>query len=777
MTMRLALFIIISWIVTTNVHADFYFESEVRPLLIKHCYECHSEESTKLKGGLYLDTRDGFLEGGDNGDAIVPGSLDKSLVIKAVKYQDGLEMPPDGKLDSNSIRIIEKWILNGAKGGSKRSEFKTEDSAKQDPKDLWSLKPLTVESIPQSSQNKNPIDYFLDKGLQANALEPVFKSEPYDLFRRMAFDLTGLPPTVEETNAFISAWNENQQDAVNTWVDTFLARESFGERWGRHWMDTARYADSNGKSRDVLFPYAWKYRNWVIDAVNADLSYKEFIKHQIAGDLIDESDEARKRDLQIATGFLAIGSKPLSGGNLILDIVDDQIDVVSRGFLGLTVSCARCHDHKFDPISTEDYYAMAGIFTSTKTYYGGGVRRPKSVIEKANLLLPLNNQSQLEEATKSDKTIQNLKKRITANKKKKKPQDLSKEEARLKELESLVSDLDIQFAMGVRDNPKPGNTQVRVRGEARNRGDSIPRGFPGDIPFTHEIKIGKGDSGRLQLAQWIADEKNPLTWRVAVNRIWMHLMGKGLVSTPDNFGINGSRPTHPALLDYLAQYFIDNDQSQKELIRLVMNSEAYQRSVRFHRSNFEQDPGNDYYWRHERKRLQLEPMRDAILAVAGMLDLSRPPSSQVALIGEGEVGRGINEKPLNDPFYHRAVYLPILRTALLDIHKLFDLPDPSNLQSQRSDSNVPTQSLYFLNSTLVVESAQSLGAQLMDLADSNESRIQLAYQKLLSRPVEEKELALALAFIKNQSQNSNSQKALAMLCHSLMASAEFRYLQ
>ncbi len=367
-----------------------FFEKKIRPVLAKHCYECHSEAAKKAEGGLLLDTRAGLHRGGDSGAAVVPGNIAESWLFDAVKYET-FEMPPDGQLSKEIIADFRKWIEMGApdpRDGAMAADL-VKDSTPAVPTDLWSLQPVASPPPPDVKNDawpQTPIDRFVLARLESAGLAPVSDADRSTLLRRLTFDLTGLPPTPAEREAFLA---DDSPQAIETVVDRLLASPRFGERWGRHWLDVARYAESNGKSRDVLLPQAWRYRNYVIDAFNADMPYDRFIAEQVAGDLL-EADSPEERDrLQIATGFLAIGSKPLSGGNLQMDIVDDQIDVVGQAVLGLTVACARCHDHKFDPIPTRDYYALAGIFRSTETLYGGGLRRGKDTATRINQLVVL----------------------------------------------------------------------------------------------------------------------------------------------------------------------------------------------------------------------------------------------------------------------------------------------------------------------------------------------------------------------------------------------------
>ena len=350
-----------------------FFEKKIRPVLVKTCYECHSADSEDVDGGLRVDLREGLLKGGETAPAVVPGDPQESLLIAALEYKDGLEMPPDEQLPEEVRRDFRRWVRMGAPDPRDGSmELPSDKDDEESDPELWSLEPLAVTEPPDVkdlSWPRTDVDFFVLHQMEAQQLEPVADAEPARLLRRVAFDLIGLPPAPEDLEVFLS---DPSDDAYRAYVDKLLASSQFGERWARHWLDVARYGESAGSSRDVLMPHAWRYRDYVIDAVNADIPFDRFVTEQIAGTCWMPPQTDERARLQVATGLLAIGSKSLNGGNLTLDVVDDQIDVIGKAVLGLTISCARCHDHKFDPIPTADYYALAGIFKSTETLYGVG---------------------------------------------------------------------------------------------------------------------------------------------------------------------------------------------------------------------------------------------------------------------------------------------------------------------------------------------------------------------------------------------------------------------
>ena len=388
-----------------------FFEKRIRPVLVKSCYKCHSADAKDLGGKLRLDHRDGLIRGGETGPAVVPNKPGASLLIRALEHRDGLEMPPDKKLPSAVVQDFRKWIAQGAVDPRVSSTKPKSAATRPRPsRDLWSLKAVSRPEVPpvkNSGWPQTDIDRFLLARMEAADLTPVADASPETLLRRVHFDLVGLPPTPEQLDAFAA---DHSPAAYRRTVDDLLASPRFGERWARHWLDVARFAESAGSSRDVLMLWAWRYRNYVIDAVNADIPYDRFLVEQLAGDLLEAGSPAEARRLQVATGLLAIGQKSLNGGNIPLDIIDDQLDVIGKTVLGLTIACARCHDHKFDPIPTADYYALAGIFRSTETLYGGSINRPKNIDAKLKVYLVLGDTSQLGEVKKHQKTLANLQK-------------------------------------------------------------------------------------------------------------------------------------------------------------------------------------------------------------------------------------------------------------------------------------------------------------------------------------------------------------------------------
>ena len=567
-----------------------FFETNIRPALVKYCYECHSVEAGDSRGGLLVDTRIGLMQGGDAGPAIVPGNAEDSLLWEAISW-DGYEMPPSEKMPASVIANFKKWIEMGAPDPRVRElrEFKTKIT-KQDiekaRREHWSFQ------LPRSDSGAT-IDSLVAEKLDAEGLRPSKAADGYTLLRRIYFDLIGLPPTPAEIQKFQAVFKTNPDAAVKAKVDQLLKLPEYGERWGRHWLDVARYAESSG-SRDVRYPHAWRYRNYVIDSFNDDTPYDRFIAEQIAGDLLKVKTDEQWHENLIATGFLAIGLKHHDEKNprkFMSDMVDEQIDTMTQSVLGLTVACARCHDHKYDPIPTDDYYALAGILYSTKTYYGTSRiaqnHRPSDL-----LLLPLQDKAAGAGGGGNRQSVERLKEQIAEMDRQmqgvrgKDRRNMRNNRNRIAtQLASLNSDGTAKaFGMGVQEADKMLNANILFGGEVETPAQEVTRGFVqvlGDLNF---ITTSNKSSGRLELVEAMTSKNNPLTARVMVNRIWMHLLGKPLVETPSNFGFSGMEPSNQKLLDHLAVRFMQHDWSVKEMICEIVMSDTYRRSREIRRS-------------------------------------------------------------------------------------------------------------------------------------------------------------------------------------------------
>ncbi len=797
-----------------------FFETKIRPVLVAECYQCHSAKSKELKGGLLLDTREGSRRGGDSGPAVVPGVLDESLMLTALRHES-FEMPPDKKLPDSVIADFEQWVRQGAvdpregKSAMIRDEIDFEQA-----REFWSFRPIAKPQVPNLKNRKwakSDIDAFVLARLEAKGVRPNGDADSNILARRIYFDLIGLPPSPQQLHEFAAAMKQNPDHAIADLVDDLLGSRHFGERWGRHWLDVVRYAESTGMERNATFTHAWRYRDYVIDAFNNNTPYDQFIREQVAGELLSyESQQQRQRQI-IATGMLALGPKSLNETKkekFKMDVVDEQIDVVTRAFLGLTASCARCHDHKFDPIPQSEYYSLAGIFTSTDTLYGtsktNGNRNPGRLLaidgDKLAAIAVGGGANGAKEEKKYRNQLKNFKRKLAAfeNQLKKARNENSKRlvEKRIQETKDNIrratarlkqatqpkqaAGSETMLVMAVAEANNIGDSKLRIRGEPDEYGREIPRGFLTIASLEVNPAVSDQQSGRLELTEWLTRTSNPLTARVMVNRVWQHLFGRGIVGTVNNFGGNGDRPSHPLLLDHLATTFQSDGWSVKRLIRRIMTSRVYRLSSSDDPSGLAADPDNTLFWRMNQRRLEAEAIRDAMLLSSGQLDLNPPTGSPVQKVGEGIIGRNINTTALTGDDVSRSVYLPIVRGAVPELLRLFDFPEPSIIGGVRNVTTVPTQALFMMNSEQVTESAARFAARIAENSDHDRQRIQQAYLLTLSRRPTDTEIDQALAYINETRETlTNIEKmkrdesagiAWAGFCQSLLASSEFRYL-
>jgi len=767
-----------------------FFESKIRPVLVEKCYRCHATgEGNKIKGGLVLDTREGMRKGGESGPAVVPGDPKKSLLIEAIRYtKNDLQMPPEkdgGKLPDSVIKDFEKWIQTGAADPRTGGAVANKEYDGFKAKDHWAYQPPKKSHVPavkNTAWPKNDLDYFVLASLESKGLAPVADAGKLTLLRRVYFDLIGLPPTFDEVDAFL---DDKSADAFAHVVDKLLASPQFGERWGRHWLDVARHAESTGKDVNTPYPHAWRYRDYVIAAFNADKPYDRFVREQVAGDLLPSSNDKQKAEQLVATGFLAIGPRGLNEQNprlFYLDAADEQIDTLSQAFLGTTIACARCHDHKFDPISQKDYYALAGIFLSTETRYGTvqGVqnRRPSELFElpKSASAPTLERTLNREERARVEKQLTDKRNELrdlfmpAPGQKGKGPQadndprrtldrlrllhETGQLESRLKQFDATTGE-EKALAMGVQDLPRTQTSEgmanfrrfaegrigggrpqefsaiadaaLYTRGDASKPAEKVARAFP--VALTHGTppRIPTYASGRKELAEWLTSAGNPLTARVWVNRVWGWLLGEGLVDSPDNFGTTGGKPSNQALLDTLAVKFAESGWSTKQIIREIVLSRTYQLSTAFDERNHTADPENRLRWRMSPRRLDAEGVRDAMLHASGRLDLKPPVGSVVALKGDFPIdgpntaAMGLSDTQLNADTTHRSVYLPIVRDREPEVLDLFDFPDASLVAGKRESTSVPAQALFLLNSPFVADQAGSLANRLLRWQSSSVS--------------------------------------------------------
>ncbi len=907
-----------------------FFENSVRPLLVKHCYECHSQEAGKQKGGLLLDRKEGWVKGGDAGPALVPGTPAKSLLMHSVRYEDeDLQMPPKSKLSAEDIRVLEQWIAMGAP--DPRVESMVAASTKKTidftaARQGWAFRPLqktTPPAVKQQDWPRKELDVFILAELEAKKLTPAADADKVTLMRRLSYDLTGLPPS-----------DESDPSDLSVYVEKLLSSPQFGEKWGRYWLDLARYADSNGGDRNYTFYQAWRYRNYVIDAFNHDKSFYEFIREQIAGDLMPAKTPEQRRSQMIASSFLALGPKMLTERDkekLHLDTVDEQIDTIGRAFLGLTIGCARCHDHKFDPFSQRDYYALAGFFRSTEVVMGTrngcvnvaswveqALPQPepaftelKQKVERLELAMRLKVERDFMETVagkkaltklplagviydeasaelvgdwkqsslsknrfgdfyiRNDKQGQGIKKAVfrgalpetgiyevrlaypaKANCDKRVPitveafdgvheiffdqtkkpsigglfepigrfhfekggrvnviigtqgtkdhvivdavqfiseKDIERESTALamangsstgdplllmdnaaltKELDKQVNALkDAELAMAPRDARDAGDIHLRVRGEVNQLGPKVPRSFPTVLHSGKAPKIATGSSGRLQLASWMTSTENALLDRVIVNRLWAQLFGRGIVGTVDNFGVQGEKPTHPALLDHLAAKFRASGGSFKALIREMVLSRTYQLAAEAKSPRTIADPENRLFGRRSYRRLTAEEIRDSLLFLTGELKLEQAAATALTY------GEDLDKPMKFDKELRRSIYLPVARNNLAPELEIFDVANPEMVSGDRPLTTVPTQALYLLNSPFL----QKQGATLAQQAYTHADPVTWLHETILGRKPSATAAKRANDFINTAS--DDREKALADLAHVLLASTEFLFLE
>ncbi len=729
-----------------------FFETKIRPLFAEECYRCHSEEAKKLKGELRLDTRAGMLKGGETGVAIVPGNPDASLLIKAVRYKDqDTAMPPKKKLGDAQIADLEAWVRMGSPWPEKvapTSQVATEKKAYDWEKfraEHWAFrKVVKVEppAVKDAAWVREPIDNFILAGLEAAALKPAAPADKRTLIRRAYLDMIGLPPTPEQVAAFVG---DAAQDAFAKVVDALLASSQYGERWGRHWLDVARYSDGIGGALDPEpLPEIWRYRDWVVAALNSDMPYDQFVRAQIAGDV-----GAENREAGIPTGFFAVGPTYITDGNTDeavaqarAETLGDRVDTFSRAFLGLTVACARCHDHKFDPITTKDYYALAGIFNNTATG-----------------LLPTAAQPVVAEFDSAQKAIKEQEEKIkTAEKDKVDTAELKAELERLrKAAPPMYRRAHMLADSGSADMP------VAIRGDLRKPGEPAPRRFPQIVAGENAPLLNEG-SGRRQLADAVVDPANPLTARVIVNRVWKHHFGQALARTPSNFGVIGEKPTHPELLDWLAATFVENGWSLKKLHRTILLSSTWQMNSHYRADAFAKDGENRLLWRMNPRKLEVESWRDSLLTVTGELDAT--------------IGGAPNNAMLESK--RRTLYSALSRNGDSypsdEFLRLFDFPAPRSTSEARTVSTVPQQYLFMMNSPFMIARAKALAERLQRECADDRARIIRAYELLYSRPPAAGETDLGLAFLADTASGEPAARWLSY-AQVLLSAHEFRQIQ
>jgi hypothetical protein len=719
------------------LEAEAFFEAKVRPVLASNCVECHGP--TKASGGLRLDSREAILKGGDSGPAVVPGDLEKSLLAMAIKHDanEFVQMPKKKALPPQIVADLNAWIVAGARWPHAATAPIVSD------KPHWAFSPLQRVALPHDSSawSQQPIDRFIAAGQREQGLNAVGAVDKQTLLRRAYFDLTGLPPPPERIEAFLS---DHRPDAFARVVDELLASPHYGERWGRHWLDLVRYADTAGDNSDYPIPQAYLYRDYCLDAFNADLPYDRFLHEQLAGDILARNapheDYGR---LVIATGLIAqakrLGTRELEDMHLI---IEDTLATLGPVMLGLSIRCARCHDHKYEPLTQQDYYGLYGFFASTQYPFAGAEE-----VRKQTNFAPLVHPNDVKQRQASrDEQIARLKADIEQQEKSSdngsRLQELRDELARMEKSDPL-SGVPTAYAVA---ELTPTDARIQRNGSPRSSGEIAPRGVP-KVLDADGLTIPAGTSGRLELAHWITEKVSHLTARVMANRIWQFHFGKPIVPTPSDFGFRGTSPTHPELLEWLANEFIDSEWSIKTMHRRLMLSQTYQLSSETNIDSAEKDAANAWYWRFDRRRLDAESLRDAILALGGTLDLTR---SGPHPFPEPSTWRFSAHKQFNQVCYpsnHRSVYLMVQRLHAHPYLSLFNGPDTSLSTPVRDQSTVPLQALFLLNSELVHHESAGFARRLIDQEHDPAARLRLAFRSAFARSPTATEQSRSIAFL------------------------------
>jgi len=797
-----------------------FFEKEVLPILEANCTRCHGE--SKARGDLRLDTREGVLKGGKKGADISLDKPETSRLLAAIRHK-GLKMPPDGKLGDKQIEVLSRWVKAGipwkpgvvavAKEPPREPIRITEET-----RNYWAYKPVQRPVVPPVKNKawiRNPIDAFILSGLETKGLSPAPPADRVALIRRATYDLTGLPPTPEQIDAFLA---DHSPDAYEKLIDRLLASPHYGEKWGRHWLDLVRYAETNGYERDGAKPFVWRYRDYVIRSFNDDKPYDRFIKEQLAGDEIDRENA----DAVIATGYFRLGiwdDEPADPAQARADEMDDLVATTGQVFLGMTMNCARCHDHKIDPIPQRDYYQLAAFFRDIQPYNNAAdVRTSSSLTDitppqtranyEKNWKIREIRQAELQEAmTKiEDEAIKKMPavdQRATEGPERPKViarklgQFLTTEQsatyAKLKdELEVLRQKLEPgrELALSVANClVDPPRTHILARGNPHSPGVEVKPGFPEVLGaptpvIPTPVKDARSSGRRTVLANWIASEKNPLTARVMANRLWQHHFGRGIVATSNDFGKFGSGPTHPELLDWLAGELVAGGWKLKRMHKLLMMSSAYQMSSKATDRELRDDPENTLFWRFNMRRLTAEEVRDSILAASGKLNPKMggpsfyPVLSREVLAGQSMPGNGWGKSPAEETI-RRSVYIHSKRSLLVPILSTHDLADTDTSCPVRYTTTVPTQVLGMLNGEFTNEHAAAFADRLRrESTDDLSAQVRRAIRLTTGHVPKEDEVKRDFAFIKNlESKGKLSERdALKHYCLLAVNTNEFIYL-
>jgi len=708
-----------------------FFETQVRPILKARCLKCHGD-GPKIRAGFRLDSRAAVLKGGDLGPAVSTGEPDKSRLLQAIRYEDeDLEMPPAGKLPADEIEILTRWVKEGlpwssdskpaAASAEPARRSPTAHSTAHAPRDAWSLHPVSRPAVPvvrSRERCRNPIDAFLAARLEKEGLEPAAVAERVTLIRRLTYDLTGLPPTPEEVDSFVA---DGAAGAYERLVDRLLASPHYGEKWGRHWLDLVRYGETDGYERDSAKPFVWRYRDYVIAAFNRDKPFDQFVQEQLAGDEIDPSSA----ESLIATGYYRLGiwdDEPADRELARFDGLDGVITTTGQVILGMTINCARCHDHKVDPIPQRDYYRLLAFF--------GQVGEPR--------------------AKKSKKVVSRT-----------------------------GEPIEVMCVEG----RGPADTFVLLRGNPNLHGEKVEPGVPAILAASLPSPPSAGGN-RSSLAAWLTGRQNPRTARVLANRLWQYHFGRGIVPTPNDFGGLGESPSHPELLDWLAAELMDGGWRLKRLHRLIVSSSAYRMSSRGRDKELARDQGNRWFWRFPMRRLTAEEVRDSILAVSGALNRKAggppcyPPIPSEVLAGQSVPGQGWPVSPPREAA-RRSVYVHVKRSLLVPILAVHDAADTDLSCPVRYTTTVPTQALGLLNGGFANQEAARFASRLgREYPDDLEAQVRQAIRLTTARAPDAAEVTGDVAFVKHlQAAGAlDRQAALTQYCLLTLNANAFLYL-
>ena len=797
-----------------------YFEDQVRPLLTQHCAKCHLDG--KAKGGLSLTGRKALLEGGESGPAIDLEKSSESLLLKAVNY-DGMEMPPSGKLSAESIAILTKWVEMGLPmpdGEVTAAPKHGPPQVNETTKSHWSFRRLQKPVVPQVSDPswiENPIDAFVLHQLESKGLKPNPAAMPRELYRRVHYDLVGLPPAVSEVARFEAAPTD---EAYSEFVESLLESPQHGEHWARYWLDLVRYAETNSYERDDPKPFAWRYRDYVIRSLNQNKPYDQFLKEQLAGDELDEVTP----DSLIATGYYRLGlwdDEPVDREMAFFDGLDDVVGTTAQTFLGLTMNCARCHDHKLDPLPQADYYRFLAFFRNLKHY---GVRAADTVVRNSirDVSPPEQLAAHAKELEAHQQKIAGLNQEIVAFEEKMKPflkggeiddfkAESTREDILRKHIGEALTKEDLEgysrlrrehrqlrenpprsqgLALVVKENGKDAPpTHVLIRGNAHAEGDAVEPGFPSvltdTLPVVHVPASGESTGRRRALAEWMVSPENPLTARVIANRVWQWHFGRGIVKSANNFGLQGDAPTHPELLDWLATELIEHHWDLRHLHRLILHSSTYRMSSRGQAAAFAIDPLNDQLWRFDMRRLRAEEIRDTILATNGTLNLETmfgpsvyPKIEKEVLAGQSIPGSGW-EQNSPDGQTRRSIYVHIKRSLTVPLLAAFDVADSDSVCPVRFATTQPTQALSMLNSVFLNDAAATCAKLVHDEAgDDSAQCVTVMLKRTLQREPTPKEIERGTKLIADlrEKHQLSAEKALQYYCLMAMNLSEFVYL-